>query len=117
MQSNPEQKFLFLMPVVRPLYRFVYAVTQTGVDPAVLVVPGTAVMNSQGGSTVYVLKADSTVELRPVQVLRTAGDSTLLTGGVQAGETVVTDGQLRLLPGMKAEARTLAGAAAAPKKP
>ena len=101
--------------------RFVYAVTQTGVDPAAIVVPTTAVLNSQGGSTIYVLKPDSTVELRPVKILRTAGDTTLLTAGVRAGETVVTDGQLRLLPGMKAEPRALSGAplaepAARPKK-
>jgi multidrug efflux system membrane fusion protein len=63
-----------------------------------------------------VLKADGTVELRTVKVLRAAGDTTLLAAGVQAGETVVTDGQLRLLPGMKAEPRTQAGVplAAAP---
>jgi multidrug efflux system membrane fusion protein len=71
--------------------RFVYVVTQTGVDPGAIVVPSTAVQNSQAGSTVYVLKADSTVELRPVRVMR-------------------TDGQLRLLPGAKAEPRTLSGA-------
>ena len=102
--------------------RFVYAVTQTGVDPGAIVVPTTAVLNSQSGSTVYVLKSDSTVELRPVKVMRTAGDSTLLATGVKAGETVVTDGQLRLLPGMKAEPRAPSGAplaesgAAEPKK-
>ena len=73
-------------------------------------VPTTAVQNSQNGSTVYVLKPDSTVELRPVKVARTAGDNTLLASGLKAGETVVTDGQLRLLPGMKAESRQLSGA-------
>jgi multidrug efflux system membrane fusion protein len=71
------------------------------------------VLNSQNGSTVYVLKADSTVELRPVKVARTAGDNTLIASGLQAGETVVTDGQIRLLPGMKAEARAAGGAPAA----
>jgi multidrug efflux system membrane fusion protein len=91
--------------------RFVYVVTQTGVDPQAIVVPSTAVQNSQGGSTVYVLKPDQTVELRPVKVARTAGDSTLLASGVKAGETVITDGQLRLLPGMKAEPRAPSGAA------
>ena len=90
--------------------RFVYAVTQTGVDPAAIVVPTTAVLTSQSGSTIYVVKADSTVELRPVKILRAAGDSTLLASGIKAGETVVTDGQLRLLPGMKAETRALSGA-------
>jgi len=91
--------------------RFVYVVTRVGVDRGAIVVPSTAVQSSQNGSTVFVLKADSTVELRPVKVARTAGDSTLLASGVRAGETVVTDGQLRLLPGMKAEPRSASGAA------
>ena len=90
--------------------RFVYVVTQVGVDPAAIVVPSTAVQNSQNGSTVYVVKADSTVELRNVKVTRTAGDNTLLADGVKAGETVVTDGQLRLLPGSKVEAHHVSGA-------
>ena len=85
--------------------RFVYVVTQVGVDTGAVVVPSTAVQNSQNGSTVYVLKADRTVELRTVKVARTAGDNTLLAAGIKAGETVVTDGQIRLLPGMKAEPR------------
>ena len=91
--------------------RFVNIVTTVGVDTGAIVVPSTAVQNSQNGATVYVLKADHTVEYRTVQVTRTAGDSTLLADGVKAGETVVTDGQLRLLPGMKAEPRAANGAA------
>ena len=89
--------------------RFVYVVTQTGVDAGAIVVPTTAVQNSQAGSTVYVLKADSTVELRKVTIARTDRDNTLLASGVQGGETVVTDGQLRLLPGVKAEPRAPSG--------
>ncbi len=90
--------------------RFVYVVTRMGVDPGAIVVPSTAVLNSQTGATIYVLKRDATVELRAVQVARTAGDDTLITTGLAAGETVVTDGQLRLLPGVRAEARQLSGA-------
>jgi multidrug efflux system membrane fusion protein len=89
--------------------RFVYVVTQTGLDAGAIVVPTTAVQNSQAGATVYVLKPDSTVELRTVTVARTERDNTLLATGVKAGETVVTDGQLRLLPGAKAEARAQSG--------
>ncbi|MDB6094280.1 MAG: Membrane fusion protein multidrug efflux system [Verrucomicrobia bacterium] len=102
--------------------QFVYVVTRVGVDPAAIVVPSTAVQNSQNGASVYILKQDSTVELRTVKVSRTAGDSTLISDGIKAGEVVVTDGQLRLLPGMKAESRQLSGApingkaAEAPKK-
>jgi multidrug efflux system membrane fusion protein len=90
--------------------RFVYVVTQIGMDAGAIVVPSTAVLNSQNGSTVYVVKADATVELRPVKVARTAGDNTLLSDGIKPGETVVTDGQLRLVPGTKVEARELSGA-------
>jgi multidrug efflux system membrane fusion protein len=97
--------------------RFVYVVTQTGVDRDAIVVPSTAVQNSQNGSTVYVVKADQTVELHNVKVARTTGDNTLLMSGVKAGETVVTDGQLRLLPGMKTEPRVLAGPPAAAAGP
>jgi len=90
--------------------RFVYVVTSVGLDKGAIVVPSTAVQNSQTGSTVYVVKPDHTVELRNVKVARTAGDNTLLLAGIDAGDTVVTDGQLRLLPGMKAEVRQTSGA-------
>jgi multidrug efflux system membrane fusion protein len=89
--------------------RFVQVVTQVGVDHDALVVPAAAVMTGQTGSTVYVVKPDQTVELRTVTVARVAGDQTLLAGGVAAGETIVTDGQLRLLPGAKTEIRTPSG--------
>jgi len=48
-----------------------------------------------------VVKADKTVELRPVTVARTHGDDSLIATGVTAGETIVTDGQLRLIPGSR----------------
>jgi multidrug efflux system membrane fusion protein len=85
--------------------RFVFVVTQVGLDRGAVVVPSTAVQNSQHGSTVYVVGRDNTVELRAVRVLRTAGDNTLLADGVRPQEVVVTDGQLRLLPGVKVESR------------
>jgi multidrug efflux system membrane fusion protein len=84
--------------------------TRTGIDRQVCIVPTNAVQNSQAGPAIYVLKPDRTVELRPVKVARTDGETTVLVSGVRGGETVVTDGQLRLLPGMKAEPRTLSGA-------
>jgi multidrug efflux system membrane fusion protein len=89
--------------------RFVQVRTQVGVDRDATVVPATAVQTSQNGSTVYVMKSDQTVDLRNVKINRAAGDNILLTEGVQPGETVVTDGQLRLLPGMKAEPKPLSG--------
>jgi membrane fusion protein, multidrug efflux system len=97
--------------------QFVTIVTQFGVDHDAIVVPSTAVQTSQHGSTVYVVKPDHTVELRDVKITRTAGDTMLLGEGVQAGDTVVTDGQLRLLPGVKVEAKTLVEAANAAPEP
>lgn len=90
--------------------QFVFVVLRVGTDAGAIVVPSTAVQTSQNGSTIYVLKADSTVELRNVKIARTAGDNSLVAEGIRAGETVVTDGQLRLLPGMKAEPRPLSPA-------
>jgi multidrug efflux system membrane fusion protein len=50
---------------------------------------------------VFVVKSDETVEMRKVTVARTAGSETIIQGGLKAGETVVTDGQLRLVPGSR----------------
>ncbi len=96
--------------------QFVHVMTEVDIDRGVVVVPTTAVQNSQEGSTLFVVKADKTVELRKVKVARTDGDHTLLADGVADGETVVTDGQLRLLPGVKVEFATL-GTPAAPAAP
>jgi len=74
------------------------------------VVPASAVTNSQTGPYLYVVKADTTVEARPVDVLRTWREYAVLRSGVEPGETVVTDGQLRLSPGAKAVIRDTAGA-------
>ncbi|MEO7414088.1 MAG: efflux RND transporter periplasmic adaptor subunit [Opitutaceae bacterium] len=90
--------------------RFMNVVTEIGIDRGAIVVPSTAIQRSQSGNSVYVLKDDQTVEFRNVKVIRTSGDNTLLASGVKPGETVVTDGQLRLLPGARAEPRQLSGA-------
>ena len=87
--------------------QYVQVHTEMGVDRGAIVVPTSAVQTGQDQSQVYVVKPDHTVELRTVEVQRTADDITLLSSGVKAGETVVTDGQLRLLPGVKVEAKTL----------
>jgi multidrug efflux system membrane fusion protein len=68
---------------------------------------------NQNGEYLWVLKKDHTVELRTISVGPQAGDETVITKGLSGGETVVTDGQLRLFPGArvapveaKQEART-----------
>jgi multidrug efflux system membrane fusion protein len=96
--------------------QFVEVELRLGVDRGSVVVPSSAVQNGQGGAQVFVVRADRTVEVRPVKVLRLAGDATLIAEGVRSGETVVTDGQLRLVPGATVESTTLAAAAAAGEK-
>jgi len=68
-------------------------------------VPGTAVQIGQNGPYVFVVKPDSTLELRQVKPGQSQGDLTVITDGVQAGEMVVTSGQLQLSPGMKVNPR------------
>jgi multidrug efflux system membrane fusion protein len=59
------------------------------------------VQTGQQGTYVFVVKPDQTVDLRPVAVTRTSGAESVIKTGVRAGETVVTDGQLRLVPGSR----------------
>jgi multidrug efflux system membrane fusion protein len=70
-------------------------------DENAIVVPTQAVQTGQDGDYIYVVKADMSVEKRDVKIGRTAGADTVVLNGIQRGETVVTDGQLRLIPGMK----------------
>lgn len=70
-------------------------------DRDALVVPATAVQESQQGTYVYVIKPDRTAEMRNVQVDRQQGEETVIAQGVTAGEEVVTDGHLRLTPGAR----------------
>ena len=70
-------------------------------EPNAVVVPTTAIQNGQQGQFVFVVKEDKTVVVRPVKVSRTRGEDAIVASGLQTGETVVTDGQLRLLPGSK----------------
>jgi multidrug efflux system membrane fusion protein len=67
----------------------------------VVVVPSQAVQTGQNGQFVYVVKPDQTAEERPVTIGITYQGETVVQSGLQAGETVVTDGQLRLEPGVK----------------
>jgi multidrug efflux system membrane fusion protein len=66
-----------------------------------LLVPSTAIQVGQGGSYVLVVTSDGTAEIRPVVVDRMLGDDTVLTSGLNGGETVITDGQIRVVPGAK----------------
>ncbi len=84
--------------------RFVDVSLVLGADSG-LVVPAAAVQQGQKGPQVFVVQPDKTVVLRPVVVARTSGALTLLASGVQPGETLVLEGQFRLVPGARVEPR------------
>jgi membrane fusion protein, multidrug efflux system len=67
-------------------------------------VPSTAVQMSQTGSYVFVVDND-VATVRPVEVARVLGSDSVLTSGLEGGETVVTNGQLLLSNGTKVSVR------------
>lgn len=78
-------------------------------DAKAVVVPSPAVTLGPQGPYVYVLNPDSTVAPRPVGVTRSVDEWTILATGLEPGETVVTDGQLRLSPGARVVVRAGGG--------
>jgi multidrug efflux system membrane fusion protein len=66
-----------------------------------IVTPSAAVQSGPTGEYVFVVKPDSTVELRNIKIARAEGDDTVVASGLQAGDQVVIVGQLRLAPGTK----------------
>jgi len=72
-------------------------------DENATVVPSQAVQTGQRGDIIWVVKSDMSVDQRTVKVGRTVGTDSVILSGVQPGETVVTDGQLRLIPGMRVQ--------------
>ena len=67
------------------------------------VVPTAAIQSGQAGDFIFVVKPDSSADQRTVKTVRTIGSDTVIASGVAPGETVVIDGQLRLIQGMRVE--------------
>jgi multidrug efflux pump subunit AcrA (membrane-fusion protein) len=61
------------------------------------------VLTGQKGQFVFAVKEDMTAEVRPVVVSRTSGEESVIESGLTPGEKVVTDGQIRIMPGAKVE--------------
>jgi membrane fusion protein, multidrug efflux system len=80
-------------------------VAMTITSRTAIVVPSQSIQPGQQGPYVFIVKADQTVESRPVTPGVRLGAETIVEKGVKAGERVVTDGQLRLVPGARIEAR------------
>jgi multidrug efflux system membrane fusion protein len=94
--------------------QFVNVVVTLTTDQNAVVVPTTAVQAGQQGQYVFVVKDDQTADLRTVTVARTVGNESIIQQGLTPGETVVTDGQLRLVPGSRVSIKSGPGAKAAP---
>jgi multidrug efflux system membrane fusion protein len=85
--------------------QFVNVVLELSVEADAVVVPARAVQISQGGSYVFVVKPDKTVEYRLVTAERTIGEETVIKKGVSPGEILITDGHLKLKDGFPVEIR------------
>ena len=78
-----------------------------------LTVPAAAVQRSQDGTYMYVVGADSSVKIQPVQVANIQDGLAVIDKGVEAGQRVVVDGQYKLKPGAKIIEASAAAAPAA----
>jgi membrane fusion protein, multidrug efflux system len=81
--------------------QFVNVTVTLGVQANALAVPSTAIQVGLNGPYVFVIKPDSTVELRLVRIDRSVNNKTVIAEGLTAGEHVVVDGQLRLTNGTR----------------
>ena len=71
-----------------------------------VVVPNQAVQTGQDGTYVYVVGEDRAVSVRPVKTGPRIDQDMVIDDGLKGGETVVTEGQLRLQPGSKVQVRS-----------
>jgi multidrug efflux system membrane fusion protein len=83
--------------------QFVMATLTLTTRSDAVVIPSVAIQVGQDGQFVYVVKPDMTVESRTVAPGMSVGDGVVVDKGLAAGERVVTEGQLRLVPGAKVQ--------------
>ena len=83
--------------------QFVNVVLSLYTQNDAVTVPSQAIQSGQIGQYVYVIKDDLTTEIRPVVVSRNYGNDSIIEKGLRPGEKVVTDGQLRIVPGAKVQ--------------
>jgi multidrug efflux system membrane fusion protein len=85
---------------------FVAARLVLTVERNALTVPSNAVMTGQNGTYVYLVNPDRSVRAQDVTVGRSSGDFVVISKGLTTGQRVVTDGQLRLVPGARVEIKS-----------
>jgi multidrug efflux system membrane fusion protein len=81
--------------------QFVDVALELSTQKNAIVVPTKAIQNGQQGDYVYVVRADSTAESRAVKQSGTYENLTLISDGLKAGEQVVVNGQMRVVPNAK----------------
>jgi multidrug efflux system membrane fusion protein len=86
--------------------QFVQVILTLHDQPRAVVAPAEAIQVGQTGEYVFVIKADHTVELRPVKTSSTRNGEAVIQDGLKPGETVVTDGQLRLVSGSRVDVKS-----------
>jgi multidrug efflux system membrane fusion protein len=85
--------------------QFVNVILTLAVQRNAIVVPSQAVQSGQSGLYVFVVKDDMTVEMKRPKIDRAVGNETVIAEGLAAGEKVVVDGQLQLVPGARVQAK------------
>src|SRR5215467_12375985 len=86
--------------------QFVDVMLTLTTQPNAVVIPSAALQTGQNGTFVYVVNMDLTAQQQPVKVGWTVGDTTVIASGLQPGQRVVIDGQLRLTPGSKVDIKS-----------
>ena len=103
---NPKQALLPGM--------FVRAVLEEGVDENAILIPQRGVTrNPKGDAMVLIVGAEEKVEPRPIKVVRTVGDSWLVSGGLKTGDRVILEGLQKARPGTPVKAVPFGSAPAA----
>ncbi len=85
--------------------QFVRVTLQLGLRSDAVLVPNQAVQSGQDGTFVYIVEQDQKVSVRPVVTAQRIGEETVIEKGLTPGETVVTEGTLRLVPGARVQVR------------
>ena len=81
-------------------------VVVTLAERTAVLVPSRAVLTGQKGTYVFAVKGDNTVEVRPVETSTSFKENSIIEKGLEAGERVVLDGQLRLTQGTRVSVKS-----------
>ena len=88
---NPKQELLPGM--------YVRAILNEGVDDQAILLPQRALLrDAKGNPTTYVVNAENKVEIRPLKVGRTQGNSWVVLDGLKAGDKVIVEGLQKIRP-------------------